>query len=173
MTDMSQKHPNTNQSINTSRPSTMLESSEADHNPDSTTDTTNPQAPLSPHWEEFTDSEGRTFYANHANRSTSWRRADAETREDGSDGSNVQTGLPPAWQALVDSDGKTYYANHELRTTTFVRPEGLVGELPAGWELLCNTEGVAYFVDHNSHTTRWRDPRDDVFEGSNADAVEV
>ena len=48
-----------------------------------------------------------------------------------------------------------------------------MGELPAGWELLRNGEGVAYFADHNSHTTTWRDPRDDVFDASNADVIGV
>lgn len=167
---MSQKHSDTTQIINSSRPSPMRDSPEANHDLNLTADATIAQAPLSPCWKELTNGDGRTFYANHANRSTSWRRADAEI---GGDDSSVQKGLLPAWQALVDDDGKAYYANHELRTTTFFRPKGLVGELSAGWELLRNHEGVAYFVDHNNHTTTWRDPRSDVFEVSNADVVDV
>ena len=170
MADMSEKHSDTTQSINSSKPSTIIHSPEANHDPNLTTDATISQVPLSSHWEEFTDSDGRTFYANHATRSTSWRRADAEIEGDGSD---IQAGLPPAWQEPIDSDGRTYYANHESRTTTFDRPEGLVGVLPAGWELLRNTEGLAYFADHNTHTTTWRNPNDGVFEGSDVEVVGV
>jgi E3 ubiquitin-protein ligase NEDD4 len=132
----------------------------AEHNASPTTDSTDPQA-LPSDWEELTYNDGRTFYANHATRSTSWQKPNAET---GEDSSNIQEGLPPAWQALIDSEGKTYYANHGSNSTTFVRPEGLTGKLPAGWEVLCNPEGVAYFADHNTRTSTWRDSRDGVFE---------
>lgn len=107
--DMSQKRSDTTPSINSSRPNRMPDPPEADHNANSTTDATNPQAPLSSHWEELTDSDGRTFYANHATRSTSGRRPNVEIERDDS---SIQKGLPPAWQALVDDDGKAYYANH-------------------------------------------------------------
>jgi hypothetical protein len=116
------------------------------------TDGLQEQTPLPPRWEQLATSDGRTFYANHASRSTAWRRPDEA-------GANTHAGLPAAWQALVDSDGRTYYANHESRTTTFDRPEGLAGELPAGWEMLRTPEGVAYFADHNTHTATWDDPR--------------
>jgi E3 ubiquitin-protein ligase NEDD4 len=114
------------------------------------------QAPLSSRCEELTNSDGSTFYANHATRTTTWRRPEVETDEDDA---NMREGLPAAWQALVDSDGKTYYANHESRTTTFDRPEDITGELPAGWEMLRTPQGVAYFADHNTHTATWDDPR--------------
>jgi len=156
---MSQTPPEATQSTQSSRPPSMRDPQEANHNAGPGTDSTNPQAPLPSHWEELTDSDGRTFYANHATRSTSWRRPNAET---GGYDSNIQECLPPAWQAMVDGDGKTYYVNHESMTTTFVRPEGLVGELPAGWEMLCNPEGVAYFVDHDTYTSTWRDHRDNI-----------
>lgn len=156
---MSRTHHGATQSANKSGPSSTHESHQVDDNPSSTTSSTSLQAPLPPHWEEIVSSDGRTYYANHANRSTSWLRPDAEME---GYGSNTQEGLPPAWQELVDGDGRTYYANHESRTSTLDRPEGLVGELPAGWELLRNAEGVAYFADHNTRTTAWSAPRDHV-----------
>jgi hypothetical protein len=155
---MPKSPPEATQSINSSRSPSVRDSQGSNHNANPTTDTTNPQVPLPFHWEELTDNDGRTFYANHATRSTSWQRPNAD-----GDNSNIQAGLPPAWQALVDGDGRTYYANHESKTTTCIRPEGLTGELPAGWELLCNPEGVAYFADHNTHFSTWRDPRDGIF----------
>jgi E3 ubiquitin-protein ligase NEDD4 len=125
--------------------------------------TSNSQAALPPHWEELIDSDGRTYYANHATRTTSWRRPDSEAEVTGrsEDSANAQASLnlPAAWQALVDSEGRTYFANHSTRTTTYDRPEGPTGELPQGWEMLRNTQGVAYFADHNTHTSTWEDPR--------------
>jgi len=115
------------------------------------------QAPLPPQWEQLTTSDGNTFYANHATRSTVWRRPEVEAGGDRVD--TRQAGLPAAWQSLVDSDGRTYYANHESRTTTFDRPQGLAGELPVGWEMLRTPQGVAYFADHNTRTSTWDDPR--------------
>ena len=114
------------------------------------------QAPLPPQWEQLATSDGITFYANHATRSTAWRRPEVNADEDGA---NAQAGLPAAWQELADGDGRTYFANHESRTTTFDRPEGRTGELPAGWEMLRTPQGVAYFADHNTRTATWVDPR--------------
>lgn len=65
----------------------------------------NPQAPLPPHWEELTSRDGRTYYANHATRTTAWRMSEGET---GGDDADTQAGLPAAWQALVNSEGRTY-----------------------------------------------------------------
>lgn len=156
--NMSQTHSDANQSTNSSRPPTMRASQEADHDATSVTFYTNTQAPVSSPWEALISSDGRTFYANHATRSTAWERPEPDR---GGDGANTQARLPPAWQELVDGDGRTYYANHESRTTTFERPEGLTGsgELPPGWELSRNTQRVAYFSDHNTRTTTWFDPR--------------
>lgn len=129
---------------------------EASGNAGPARDSATPRAPLPQYWEELTSSDGKTFYANHAARTTTWRRPGGDL---GGDGANIQTGLPPAWQALVDIDGRTYYANHESRTTTFERPKGPAGELPAGWEMLYTPEGIAYFANHNVHITTWGDPR--------------
>ena len=124
---------------------------------------TNLQAPLPPAWEELVTSDGRTYYANHVSRTTTYQRPGAQTGEDvgGTRGpGNTQEELPPAWQQLVDSEGRTYYSDHNSRTTTFQRPEGgRTGELPVGWEIVRNEEGVAYFVDHNTRTTTFDDPR--------------
>ncbi|KJX98382.1 hypothetical protein TI39_contig415g00011 [Zymoseptoria brevis] len=107
------------------------------------------RSPLPPHWEELSNSEGRTYYANYATRTTSWQRPVH----------SPDSGLPVAWQELTDDEGQTYYANHALRATTLERPENPVGELPAGWEILRNAQGVACFADHNTHTATWNDPR--------------
>jgi E3 ubiquitin-protein ligase NEDD4 len=129
---------------------------EAHGNADPVRDSANPLTLLSPNWEELVSSDGTTYYANHATRSTTWTRPGAE---EGGDGANIEASLPAGWQSMVDSEGRTYYANHESRTTTFDRPEGPTGELPAGWEVLRTPQGVAYFADHNTHTATWHDPR--------------
>jgi hypothetical protein len=157
MAGMSQTRPDATRETDSSEPtSTNVSQEEANDNAGPARDMTTTQAPLPQHWEELKSSDGSTFYANHATRTTAWRRPAVEV---GEDDAKTQAGLPAAWQELVDSDGKTYYANHESRTTTFDRPKSLTGELPAGWELLRTPQGVAYFADHNTHTVTWDDPR--------------
>jgi len=143
---------------------------ELGQNASSTEDYARPSAPLSSHWGELVSSDGRTYYANHATKSTSWQRPDADAA---GDGANDQAGLPPAWEELVDNDGRTYYANHESRTTTFERPEGRTGgDLPAGWEMLRTPQGVGYWADHNTRTVTWNDPREGGSGGSIIERVE-
>jgi E3 ubiquitin-protein ligase NEDD4 len=158
MANKPQPPPKTTQDTHSSGLTTSAnDPQEAYGNADPVRDSANPLAPLSPHWEELVSSDGTTYYANHATRSTTWTRPGAE--EEGVDGANIKASLPAGWQAMADSEGRTYYANHESRTTTFDRPEGPTGELPAGWEMLRTPQGVAYFADHNTHTATWHDPR--------------
>jgi E3 ubiquitin-protein ligase NEDD4 len=157
MADRSQMPPNATQGTDSSGLTASTDGPQEAHgNADPVRDSANPQAPLSPHWEELVSSNGTTYYANHATRSTTWRRPGAE---EGGDGANMQASLPAGWQAMVDSEGRTYYANHQSRITTFDRPDGPTGELPAGWEVLRTPQGIAYFADHNTHTATWDDPR--------------
>lgn len=82
--DMSQARPEAAQSTHGSRPSSMRDPQETDRGASSTTDCTNPHMPLPSHWEELKDNDGGMFYANHATRSTSWQRPNAEIGGDGS-----------------------------------------------------------------------------------------
>ncbi|KAF2478777.1 hypothetical protein BDY17DRAFT_328293 [Neohortaea acidophila] len=111
---------------------------------------------LPPGWQELVDNEGRTYYANHATRTTTFERP--ETLPDAS-----TFDLPPGWEVRRNPEGVAYYVDHSTRTTTFERPEtrseAASGDLPAGWELLRTPDGVAYFADHNTRTTTFEDPR--------------
>jgi len=155
MSEKSQIPPATDQGRTIVETTTTLEPPKAS---DITLQARNPldsQERLPPHWEELSDSDGGTFYANHIARTTARQKPKAETLEDGS---NTLSRLPVAWEALRDSEGRTYYANHASRTTSFEKPENLTGELPKGWEILRTPGGVAYFVDHNTRTVTWNDP---------------
>lgn len=152
---MSHTRPESDET-HTNRSASTRDSQEANRNADLRRGIAESQASSSPQWEELTTSDGSTFYANHATRTTAWQNPELTS---GESGTSNQASLPVAWQELVDGDGRTYYANHESKTTTFDRPEGLTGELPAGWEILRTPQGVAYFADHNTRTTTWEDPR--------------
>jgi len=110
------------------------------------------QVPLPRHWEELADADGKTFYANHASRTTSLQRPGVKD-----DASSLRAG----WQALVDTEGRPYYVDHASRTTTFTKPwsDGETGDLPPGWEMLRTPEGVVYFVNHEARETTWDHPR--------------
>lgn len=66
---------------------------------------------LPPGWQEMVDHEGRTYYADHASRTTSYDRPEAQTAE-----------LLPGWELLRNRDGVAYYVDHNTRTTTFEDP---------------------------------------------------
>jgi hypothetical protein len=158
MADMSLTNPDEAGDTNSAGLASRHGTQETDHNASSMGDGARTQAPLSLRWEELMSSDGRMYYADHATRTTSWRRADSGIAEDAP---NTQAGLPPAWRALVDNDGRTYYAHHASKTTSFDRPEGRTdGDLQAGWEMLRNPQGVAYFAGHNTRIVTWSGPRE-------------
>lgn len=70
-----------------------------------------PPEGLPPAWQELVDSEGRTYYSNHASRTTSFQRPEAQTGE-----------LPDGWEMLRDPDGVAFYADHNTRTATWADP---------------------------------------------------
>lgn len=148
---------NAHQSISDAE--TSLESTERD-----TSEPTEAPEDLPAGWQELVDHNGRSYYADHNTRTTTFQRpAPIADRTD------ARERLPAGWQALVDDQGRTYYANHATRTTTFQRlsvggPRPVripANDLPSGWEMMRNPQGVAYFVDHNTRTTTWNDPRSD------------
>ncbi|KAF2987931.1 hypothetical protein EK904_005136 [Melospiza melodia maxima] len=123
---------------------------------------------------------GRVYYVDHNNKTTTWERP-----------------LPPGWEKRVDPRGRYYYVDHNTRTTTWQRPtaeyvrnyeqwqsqrnqlQGAMqhfsqrflyqssgapsdndplGPLPPGWEKR-QDNGRVYYVNHNTRTTQWEDPR--------------
>ena len=81
--------------------------------PESAPSTTPNNATLPPAWEELVDDEGRTYYANHDTRTTSFERpvADSDVGE-----------LPAGWEVLRNDRGIAYFVDHNTRTTTFTDP---------------------------------------------------
>ncbi|KFP19195.1 NEDD4-like E3 ubiquitin-protein ligase WWP2 [Egretta garzetta] len=131
-------------------------------------------------WEQRELPNGRVYYVDHNNKTTTWERP-----------------LPPGWEKRVDPRGRYYYVDHNTRTTTWQRPtaeyvrnyeqwqsqrnqlQGAMqqfsqrflyqssgapsdndplGPLPPGWEKR-QDNGRVYYVNHNTRTTQWEDPR--------------
>ncbi|NP_001034349.2 NEDD4-like E3 ubiquitin-protein ligase WWP2 isoform X1 [Gallus gallus] len=138
------------------------------------------QDSLPPGWEQRELPNGRVYYVDHNNKTTTWERP-----------------LPPGWEKRVDPRGRYYYVDHNTRTTTWQRPtaeyvrnyeqwqsqrsqlQGAMqqfsqrflyqpsgapsdndplGPLPPGWEKRQDNARV-YYVNHNTRTTQWEDPR--------------
>ncbi|KAJ1964370.1 hypothetical protein H4R35_007150, partial [Dimargaris xerosporica] len=87
-------------------------------------------------WEQRYTQEGRPYFVNHNNRTTSW--VDPRT---------TPTAPGPAAPSRASNP---ILANH---TTS------QLGPLPSGWEMRITSAGKLYFVDHNTKTTSWDDPR--------------
>lgn len=137
----------------------------------STKDAINDEGPLPEGWEVVCTSDGKIYYKNHNNRTTTWLRP----RSGGS--TNVSTelsddSLPSGWGCLLDAKGRKYYIDHNTSTTTWCHPSSFdssLGTLPDGWEMRMTTKRQVYFVDHNTRTTTWIDPRkDDLVNDSHA-----
>uniref|UniRef100_A0A8D2MBZ4 HECT-type E3 ubiquitin transferase n=1 Tax=Zonotrichia albicollis TaxID=44394 RepID=A0A8D2MBZ4_ZONAL len=123
-------------------------------------------------WEQRELPNGRVYYVDHNNKTTTWEKR-------------------------VDPRGRYYYVDHNTRTTTWQRPtaeyvrnyeqwqsqrnqlQGAMqhfsqrflyqssgapsdndplGPLPPGWEKR-QDNGRVYYVNHNTRTTQWEDPR--------------
>uniref|UniRef100_A0A669QVM3 HECT-type E3 ubiquitin transferase n=1 Tax=Phasianus colchicus TaxID=9054 RepID=A0A669QVM3_PHACC len=56
-------------------------------------------------WEQRELPNGRVYYVDHNNKTTTWERP-----------------LPPGWEKRVDPRGRYYYVDHNTRTTTWQRP---------------------------------------------------
>ena len=116
---------------------------------------TEDEPPLPPGWESKIDSEGRVFFINHNDRTTTFSRpsvalqqsADRELEAGGAEGGarslllprpvlqgqtsqEVGPSLPPGWEMKVDGNGRRFYINHSLRTTSFQPPEARAGPEP-------------------------------------------
>lgn len=91
--------------------------------------------PLPPGWSYGKTPEGRVYFINERERTTTWL--------------DPRTGRPvpgTSTQPGADAEAKIPLPYDDL-------------PLPAGWEVAYTEQGVAYFVDHNTRTTSWEDPR--------------
>lgn len=90
--------------------------------------------PLPAGWEMKFTPQGRPYFVDHNNRSTTWVDPRTSVRM------NVTS--PAQVRPIVQQQTVTQ-----------------LGPLPAGWEMRVTQSGRVYFVDHNTRTTTWDDPR--------------
>ncbi|KAK4884524.1 hypothetical protein RN001_000795 [Aquatica leii] len=76
---------------------------------------------------------GRWFFIDHNERTTSW----IDPR------SGRPSAMPNSIRPAVQSR----------------RPDDDLGPLPEGWEERIHSDGRIFFIDHNTRTTQWEDPR--------------
>ncbi|XP_044264099.1 E3 ubiquitin-protein ligase Nedd-4 isoform X4 [Tribolium madens] len=88
---------------------------------------------LPPGWTVQVAPNGRLFFIDHNERTTSW--VDPRTGR----------ASPMPNQATVPLVNR--------------RPDDDLGPLPEGWEERVHSDGRIFFIDHNTRTTQWEDPR--------------
>uniref|UniRef100_A0A672U8T6 E3 ubiquitin-protein ligase n=1 Tax=Strigops habroptila TaxID=2489341 RepID=A0A672U8T6_STRHB len=106
---------------------------------------------LPPGWEQRELPNGRVYYVDHNNKTTTWERPlppGLHKRGKGRRKGAVVQGEVPAWRPF-------------LVIRMIQEPP-----LPPGWEMKYTNEGVRYFVDHNTRTTTFKDPRPGFESGS-------
>lgn len=74
-------------------------------------DPTDAQEDLPPAWEALVDDEGRTYYANHASRSTTFDRPN-----------NATDKLPAGWEIQRDVRGVACHADRNTHNATWTDP---------------------------------------------------
>ena len=125
--------------------------------------------PLPLGWETGRTPEGRLYYVNHNERTTTWERPLSESQQ------SIRKSLPEGWEMRVNvSNGRFYFLDHNTKTTSWVRPEAgdplTTRPLPKGWERRRMADERIYFVDHNTKSCQWGFPGDvDVKGGVDAD----
>lgn len=88
---------------------------------------------LPPGWSVQRAPNGRLFFINHHERTTSW--VDPRTGR----------ASPMPNQPTVQPVNR--------------KPDDDLGPLPEGWEERVHSDGRIFFIDHNTRTTQWDDPR--------------
>lgn len=115
---------------------------------------------LPPGWGIRRTPEGRLYYVNYKEKTTTWERPLNESKE------GIQKSLPEGWEiSFSDKDGRCYFIDHSTKTTSWVRPvpghHSTTGPLPKGWERRSLADGRIYFVDHNTKSCQWGFPNVD------------
>nr|CAD7587911.1 unnamed protein product [Timema genevievae] len=82
-------------------------------------------------WSMQVAPNGRMFFINHNERTTSW--------------------VDPRTGRASPMPNQNHPPNR--------RPEDELGPLPEGWEERIHSDGRIFFIDHNTRTTQWEDPR--------------
>uniref|UniRef100_A0A8C9N1W8 HECT-type E3 ubiquitin transferase n=1 Tax=Serinus canaria TaxID=9135 RepID=A0A8C9N1W8_SERCA len=101
---------------------------------------------LPPGWEQRELPNGRVYYVDHNNKTTTWERP-----------------LPPGAKAVAG-----VLPRQDSSPMVWIGSPQMIQEppLPPGWEMKYTNESVRYFVDHNTRTTTFKDPRPGFESGS-------
>ncbi|ETN61114.1 E3 ubiquitin-protein ligase nedd-4 [Anopheles darlingi] len=101
-------------------------------------------------WAVQVASNGRLFFIDHINKTTSW--VDPRT--------GFASPIPNA--AGSGASGSTGAANGGATGSNGQDPRSSddnLGPLPEGWEERVHSDGRTFFIDHNTRITQWDDPR--------------
>ncbi|XP_038210995.1 E3 ubiquitin-protein ligase Nedd-4 isoform X4 [Zerene cesonia] len=98
---------------------------------------------LPPGWSMQRAPNGRIFFIDHNNKTTTW--VDPRT--------GCASSLP---STSVRSEGGAAGAGAGAGAEGDADE---LGPLPEGWEERVHTDGRIFFIDHNTRTTQWEDPR--------------
>ncbi|KAL9986746.1 hypothetical protein ACROYT_G000935 [Oculina patagonica] len=118
-----------------------------------------PQEPLPQNWEERQDANGRTFFIDHATRTTSWvrptgRSESTHQREVQQNDARRERNFRIRRHLSVDD---TEPASQNTGTSQSNLPSEEL--LPPGWGMQRAPNGRIFYIDHNTRKTTWRDPR--------------
>jgi E3 ubiquitin-protein ligase NEDD4 len=83
--------------------------------------------------------EGRPYFVDHNNRTTSW--------------------IDPRRQQQQRPNDTSRTGNAAQLAISQQQSHSTLGPLPSGWEMRITATGRLYFVDHTSKITTWDDPR--------------
>ncbi|XP_073241972.1 E3 ubiquitin-protein ligase NEDD4-like isoform X1 [Porites lutea] len=117
------------------------------------------QEPLPEGWEERQDANGRTFYIDHATRTTAWVRptgiSESAHQHEVEQNDAIRERNFRIRRHLSVDDTETQIQNTETSQASV--PTGEL--LPPGWAIQRAPNGRMFFIDHNTRKTTWKDPR--------------
>ncbi|VDN96105.1 unnamed protein product [Rodentolepis nana] len=96
--------------------------------------------PLPPGWQMALTANGRPFFINHNDQTTTWK--DPRKRGDNSLTGKSETSIT----SVMAKDAQ----RHDMPS---------LGPLPPGWEERVHTNGRIFYINHNARATQWEDPR--------------
>ncbi|XP_052098137.1 E3 ubiquitin-protein ligase NEDD4-like isoform X1 [Mytilus californianus] len=100
------------------------------------------EEPLPPGWGMGTAPNGKVFYIDHNNKTTSWE-----------DPRRINRSGSMRLHSVSDSPGvmQRPSSNEDLLQN--------LGPLPPSWEERTHADGRVFYINHNNKTTQWEDPR--------------
>ncbi|XP_035778225.1 E3 ubiquitin-protein ligase Nedd-4-like isoform X3 [Anopheles albimanus] len=101
-------------------------------------------------WAVQVAANGRLFFIDHINKTTSWvdPRTGFASPIPNAAGSGATGGPGAANGGAAGSNGQDPRSSDDN-----------LGPLPEGWEERVHTDGRTFFIDHNTRITQWDDPR--------------